>query len=148
MADVSYAGRVREVDPMLGADLHDARHVRAGWICKLGGAAGEKGLESRGRGGDQHAQRDLADVLECMHRVLRHESRGPRSGFMPDAVGEKTRAAFEHKEPFILVGVPMWRRAGTRWRGFDPLRERSAGLLTGEMEDDFLAECVDRRVLA
>ena len=42
----------------------------------------------------------------------------------------------------------MWRRTGTGWRGFDPLSERAAGLLTREMEDDFLSECVNGRVFS
>lgn len=67
---------------------------------------------------------------------------------MPGAVREEARPAFEHKKPFILVRVPMWRRAGTGRRGLDPLRKRAAGLFTGEMEDDFLSECVDGRVLS
>jgi hypothetical protein len=44
--------------------------------------------------------------------------------------------------------VPMWRWTDTGWRGFNPLRERAAGLLTREMEDNFLSECVDGRALA
>ena len=67
---------------------------------------------------------------------------------MPDAVREEAYPAFEHKEPFILVRMPMWRRAGPGGRSLDPLRKRAAGLLTGEMEDDLLSECVDGRVLS
>jgi hypothetical protein len=51
----------RKVDSMLGANFHDALHVRAGWIRKLSGATGEEGLEPRGRCRDQHAQWHIAD---------------------------------------------------------------------------------------
>lgn len=75
-----------EVNAMLGADLHDARHVRAGGIRKLGGAPREERLETRGRGGDQHAQWHVADVLERMHGVFRHEGCGPGPGLMPSPI--------------------------------------------------------------